>query len=55
MPTEFSGIERRLDELSDRLAKLQSLTDRARSDFDEDPYLRDIAERNVEIAARGRE
>jgi len=27
------------------------LTERARSDFDEDPYLRDIAERNLEIAA----
>jgi hypothetical protein len=52
VPPEFGGIERRLDELSDRLARLQPLTDRARSDFDEDPYLRDIAERNLEIEAR---
>jgi hypothetical protein len=48
MSTEFSGIERRLDELSDRLARLQPLTDKARGDFDEDPYLRDITERNLE-------
>ena len=52
MSTEFSGIERRLDELSDRLARLQPLKSRARSDFDEDQYLRDIVERNLEIAAQ---
>jgi len=52
MPTEFSGIERRLDELSDRLARLQPLTDKTRGDFEEDPYLRDIVERNLEIAAQ---
>jgi uncharacterized protein YutE (UPF0331/DUF86 family) len=52
MNAEFAGIERRLDELSERLARLQPLRDRARSDFDEDPYLRDIVERNLEIAAQ---
>ena len=52
MSTEFSGIERRLDELSDRLARLQPLAGRARSDFDEGPYLRDIVERNLEVAAQ---
>lgn len=52
MSTEFSGIERRLDELSDRLARLQPLTSRARRDFEEDPYLRDIVERNLEVAAQ---
>ncbi len=52
MPTEFSGIERRLDELSDRLARLQPLTDKTRADFEGDPYLRDIVERNLEIAAQ---
>jgi len=41
-----------LDELSERLARLQPLGDKTRSDFDEDPYLRDIAERNLEIAAQ---
>jgi uncharacterized protein YutE (UPF0331/DUF86 family) len=52
MIAEFAGIERRLDELSERLARLQPLRDRARSDFDQDPYLRDIVERNLEIAAQ---
>ena len=52
MTVEFAGLERRLDELSERLARLQTLTDRARSDFDEDPYLRDIVERNLEVAAQ---
>jgi uncharacterized protein YutE (UPF0331/DUF86 family) len=41
-----------LDELSERLARLQPLRDRARSDFDQDPYLRDIVERNLEMAAQ---
>jgi uncharacterized protein YutE (UPF0331/DUF86 family) len=31
---------------------LQPLKDRARSDFDADPYLRDIVERNLEVAAQ---
>jgi uncharacterized protein YutE (UPF0331/DUF86 family) len=52
MSTEFSGIERRLDELCDRLARLQPLTDKTRGDLDEDPYLRDIIERNLEVAAQ---
>jgi uncharacterized protein YutE (UPF0331/DUF86 family) len=52
MPPEFSGIERRLDELSERLARLRPLQDKSRSDFDEDPYLRDIVERNLEVAAQ---
>jgi uncharacterized protein YutE (UPF0331/DUF86 family) len=52
MTAEFAGIERRLDELSERLARLQPFIDRTRSDFDEDPYLRDIVERNLEIAAQ---
>lgn len=41
-----------MDELSERLARLQPLRDRARSDFDQDPYLRDIVERNLEVAAQ---
>jgi uncharacterized protein YutE (UPF0331/DUF86 family) len=52
MAAEFNGIERRLDELSERLARLEPLKDRPRLDFDEDPYLRDIVERNLEIAAQ---
>jgi len=50
MSAEFSGIERRLDELSERLARLRPLSDKSRQDFDQDPYLRDIVERNLEIA-----
>ena len=52
MEPEFNGIERRLDELSERLARLQPLSDRDRIEFDQDPYLRDIVERNLEIAAQ---
>jgi uncharacterized protein YutE (UPF0331/DUF86 family) len=52
MAPEFSGIERRLDELSERLARLRPLQSKSRADFDEDAYLRDIVERNLEIAAQ---
>ena len=52
MSAEFAGIERRLDELSERLARLKPLRDRPRSDFDKDPYLRDIVERNLEVSAQ---
>jgi len=52
MAAEFSGIERRLDELNERLARLEPLSHKSRSDFDEDAYLRDIVERNLEIAAQ---
>jgi uncharacterized protein YutE (UPF0331/DUF86 family) len=41
-----------LDELSERLTRLEPLTRRPRTAFDEDPYLRDIVERNLEIAAQ---
>ena len=52
MHVEFSGIERRLDELSERLARLAPLCDRPRADFSSEPYLRDIVERNLEVAAQ---
>jgi len=52
MQPEFSGIERRLDELTERLARLEPFRDRARTDFNEDAYLRDIVERNLEVAAQ---
>ena len=52
MEDEFNGIERRLDELNERLARLEPLRNRNRSDFDSDPYLRDIVERNLEISAQ---
>lgn len=50
MENELSGIEKRLDELNERLARLEPLRDRPRADFDADPYLRDIAERNLEVS-----
>jgi hypothetical protein len=52
MPKELGGIEKRLDELWDRLGRLEPLTEKERLEFDADPYLRDIAERNLEIAAQ---
>jgi hypothetical protein len=44
MTDEFSGIERRLSELDERLARLEPLKGKIRSEFDADPYLRDIEE-----------
>lgn len=40
MQNEFSGIEKRLDELNERLTRLESLHNRPRPEFDADPYLR---------------
>ncbi len=51
MPNEFCGIKKRLDELSERLARLEPLKDKKRIEFDNNPCLRDIVERNLEIAA----
>ncbi len=52
MTDELSGIEKRLDELNERLARLKPLQSKNRGDFDTDPYLRDIVERNLEVAAQ---
>lgn len=52
MKPEFSGIEKRLDELNERLARLEVLKSKPRTEFDEAPYLRDIVERNLEVAAQ---
>lgn len=52
MTVEFSGIERRLDELNERLQRLEPLKEKPRGAFREDPYLRDIVERNLEIAVQ---
>jgi uncharacterized protein YutE (UPF0331/DUF86 family) len=41
-----------LDELSERLARLAPLGDRPQTDFSNDPYLRDIVERSLEVAAQ---
>lgn len=52
MTAEFNGIERRLDELSERLTRLEPLKNKPLDEFDGDPYLRDIVERNLEVAAQ---
>ena len=52
MKPEFEGIEKRLEELKERLAKLEPFRNKHRSEFDEDPYLRDIVERNLEVSAQ---
>ncbi len=41
-----------MDELLERLARLEPLREKARVEFDRDPYLRDIVERNLEVAAQ---
>jgi uncharacterized protein YutE (UPF0331/DUF86 family) len=51
MESEFIGIERRLSELSERLGRLQPLKTRSRLTFDQEPLLKDIVERNLEIAS----
>ncbi|HSV84940.1 MAG TPA: DUF86 domain-containing protein [Levilinea sp.] len=50
MENGFSGIEKRLDELNERLARLETLRQSERRVFDADPYLRDIVERNLEVS-----
>jgi hypothetical protein len=44
MENEFSGIEKRLDELVARLARLRPLGTESREAFEEDPYLDDLEE-----------
>ena len=41
-----------MDELNERLARLEALKGKSRAEFDADPYLRDIVERNLEVAAQ---
>jgi len=52
MENTQSGIEQRLSELNERLQRLEPLRTRPQSDFEADPYLRDIVERNLEVAAQ---
>jgi len=52
LTAEFSGIERRLSELKERLARLEPLREKSPAEFAQDPYLRDIVERNLEVAAQ---
>jgi uncharacterized protein YutE (UPF0331/DUF86 family) len=41
-----------LDELNERLSRLEPLRSKSRAEFDSDVFLRDIVERNLEIAAQ---
>jgi uncharacterized protein YutE (UPF0331/DUF86 family) len=50
MSSEFNGIEKRLSELNERLARLEPLRNKSRAEFSQDAYLRDIVERNLEVA-----
>lgn len=52
MKPEFSGIERRLDELNERLNRLEPLKNKNLNEFLQDAYLRDIVERNLEVMAQ---
>ncbi len=52
MNPEFAGIERRLDKLNECLQKLEPLRQREPDEFLADSYLRDIVERNLEVAAQ---
>lgn len=45
-----NSIEKRLNELDERLLRLESLRENSLNDFLTDPFLRDIAERNFEVA-----
>jgi uncharacterized protein YutE (UPF0331/DUF86 family) len=50
MNPEFSGTERRLQKLKECLRKLEPLKNKPKSEFIQDAYLRDIVERNLEVA-----
>jgi len=50
MRPEIGGITRRLEKLRECLGKLEPLRKKRRDEFDQQPYLRDIVERNLEVA-----
>jgi uncharacterized protein YutE (UPF0331/DUF86 family) len=52
MKPEFSGIERRLEKLSVCLMKLEPFKAKKKEELLQDPYLQDIIERNLEVAAQ---
>lgn len=52
MNAEFWGVQRRLDELNARIKRLEQLAERPPEDFSASGDLRDIAERNFEVAAQ---
>ena len=50
MREELGGVTRRLEKLRECLGKLEPLRQKAREDFDQQPYLKDIVERNLQVA-----
>ena len=52
MNQTFVGIERRLRRLNECLNRLEPLQNQSRSELAQDGYLRDIVERNLEVAAQ---
>jgi len=52
MKPEFSGIERRLEKLSACLKKLEPFKAKEKEEILQDPYMQDIIERNLEVAAQ---
>ena len=52
MKQEFSGIEKRLEKLKNCLQKLKAVASKPIDEFLKDDYLRDIVERNLEVAAQ---
>ena len=51
MKEELGGITRRLEKLRECLAKLEPLQERSREDFDQQPYFKDIVERNLALVS----
>jgi len=52
MTPQWNGIEQRLELLKGCLLKLEPLKIKTNDDLASDPYLKDIVERNIEVAAQ---
>ncbi|MCX5973374.1 MAG: DUF86 domain-containing protein [Coprothermobacterota bacterium] len=52
MTPEFNGIERRVSELCERLSRLAPLRAKPSEEFEQNPYLRDAVERNLQVAVQ---
>lgn len=50
MNPAMSAVERRLDELLSRLRKLEELAQKEKGEFSDESLLRDVVERNFEVA-----
>ena len=52
MTPEWNGIEQRLERLTGCLLKLEPLKTKTSDELVSEPYLKDIVERNLEVAAQ---